>query len=149
VRGRLHVSPAEETIAIGQTVSSSQLQKLRVLLGCALAADEWGMESSEYERLALPYVFRPQMSAVEALVGVATAFTRIFWGSLLFAVWGAYTLIAWRSIRNHFWRTAAMLSLVVLFVFLFGLLMLGISALARKLLPKKRLIVTREESGRT
>jgi hypothetical protein len=105
------------------------------------------MESSEYERLALPYVFRPQMSVVDALVGVATAFTRIFLGSLLFAVWGTYTLIAWSSIRNHFWRTAAMLSLVVLFVLLFGLLMLGISALARKR-PKKRVIVTAEESGR-
>ena len=106
----------------------SQLQRLHALLGCSPAVGERVTGNSLYERLPVPYVFRPLMSVADASVAAVTIFTRIFLGCLLFAVWGTYTMFAWSSIPSHFWRTTAMLPLAILFVFLLGLLMLGISA---------------------
>jgi hypothetical protein len=94
-------------------------------------------DRSVYERFAIPYTFKPQLSFGEAIVGVAAAFLRIFLGSLLFAVWGTYSLEAWSWIRNYVWRVAVVLPLFVLFLLSFTMLMLGISALARMLSPRR------------
>jgi hypothetical protein len=84
-----------------------------------------------FERLPIPHTFKPQLSFTEAVIGTAGAFSRIFLGSLLFAVWGSYSLVAWTAIRNQFWRIGALLLMFFLFLLTFVLLMLGISALVR------------------
>ena len=88
-----------------------------------------------YERFAIPHTFKPQLSFAEALIGTAGAFLRIFLGSLLFAVWGAYSLEAWCAIQSLFWRVGALLPLFLLFLCSFTLLMLGISAFVRTVSP--------------
>jgi hypothetical protein len=91
-----------------------------------------------YERLAIPHTFKPQLSITEALISVAGAFLRILLGSILFGFSGAYTILAWNSIRNLFWRVLAVLFLVFVFVISLTFLMLAISALVRMLWPKRK-----------
>jgi hypothetical protein len=91
---------------------------------------------SSYERFAIPYTFKPQLTVVEAAISAAGAFLRIVSGSILFAVWGAYTLFAWNSIRNVLLRGGTVLALLLLFAVSFAGLMLAISALVRKCLSK-------------
>ena len=86
---------------------------------------------SSYERFAIPYTFKPRLSLREATVAAFIAFLRIFLGSLLFGVWGSYTLFAWSKIGNIFVRVVAFIPLLTLFVFLFGALMISLSSLAR------------------
>jgi hypothetical protein len=93
-------------------------------------------ERSSYERFAIPYSFKPQLSLAAAAISAAGAFLRIFFGSILFAVWGTYTFYAWNSLRNVFLRGAALLALLLLFAVSLALLMLAISALVRKCLPR-------------
>ena len=88
-------------------------------------------ERSSYERFAIPYSFKPSLSFWEAVRAAMTAFLRIFLGSLLFAVWGTYTLWVWSALRQSLWLPVALLPLVLLFLILFALLMLAISALSR------------------
>jgi hypothetical protein len=85
----------------------------------------------EFERLAIPFTFKPQLSFSEALVATAGALLRIFLGSLLFAVWGTYSLVAWAAIRSPFWRISVQLPLFLLFLISFSMLMLAIAALVR------------------
>ncbi len=96
-------------------------------------------ERSVYERFAIPYTFKPQLSLLEAIIAAGGAFARIILGSILFAVWGTYTFLAWSTIRNVFARVAALLAMIALFLFLFAALMLAISALVRLLWPKQKL----------
>ena len=91
---------------------------------------------SSYERFAIPYTFKPQLSLADAAISAAGAFLRIFLGSILFAVWGTYTFYEWNSIRNVFVRGAILLALLLLFAVSFTLLMLAISALVRKCLSR-------------
>lgn len=84
------------------------------------------------ERFAIPHTFQPQLGVIQALVGIGGALLRIFLGSLLFAVWGTYSLVAWSAIGNRFSRVAALVALSFLFLLSFTVLMLAISALARK-----------------
>ncbi len=93
---------------------------------------------SVYERFAIPYTFKPQLSLVEALISVAAAFLRILLGSILFGFSGAYAILAWTSIRNLFLRLGAVLVLISIFVVSFAFLMLAISALVRMLWPKPK-----------
>jgi len=86
---------------------------------------------SKYERLAIPFTFKPQLSFAEALVATAGAMLRIVLGSLLFAVWGTYSLVAWAAIRNPLWRIGVQLPLFLMFVLSFFLLMFAIAALVR------------------
>ena len=62
---------------------------------------------STLERFATPHTFNPALSLSEALVAVAVAFTRIFLGSLLFAIYGVYAFVAWIAIKSFFWRASA------------------------------------------
>ena len=109
--------------------------KLRELLVVGPASDIDPNRPS-YERLAIPHSFKPQLSLGEAAISAAGAFLRIFFGSVLFAVWGAYTLHAWSTIHNLFLRGGAVMLLFILFVGSFALLLLGISGLVRKCMPR-------------
>jgi hypothetical protein len=111
--------------------------KLRELLVSPVARD--GRDEpgrSEYERLAIPHTFKPQLSLGEAAIAAAGAFLRILFGSLLFAVWGTYTFLAWNMVRNVLLRGLVLLVLLVLFAAMFVLLMLGIAALVRMFWPQ-------------
>jgi len=110
--------------------------KTRALLFPEAEASQ-ATDRSEYERFALPYAFKPRLSLLEAVIAATGAFLRILLGSLLFAFWGVYTLMAWSSIPNSVLRVAAMLPLVGLFLLTFALLMLGISVLVRTVSPKR------------
>jgi hypothetical protein len=92
----------------------------------------------EHERLAIPFTFKPQLSFSEALVATAGALLRILLGSLLFAIWGTYSLVAWGAIRNPFWRIGVQLPLFLLFLLSLSLLMLAIAALVRTISLKLR-----------
>jgi hypothetical protein len=95
-------------------------------------------DRSVYERFEIPFTFKPHLSFVEALIATAGALLRIFLGSLLFAVWGTYSLVAWSAIRNPFWRVGTQLPLLVLFLLSFCLLMLAIAALVRTISRRVR-----------
>jgi hypothetical protein len=93
---------------------------------------------SSFERFAIPHTFKPQLSLAEAAISAAGAFLRILFGSMLFAVWGTYTFYLWSSIRNLFLRGGVLLALLLLFAVSFTFLMLLISALVKKCLPRSR-----------
>ncbi len=113
------------------SVEKVWIAKARGLFFPLAAQSDGGEDRSEYERLAIPFTFKPQLSFVEALIATVGAFLRVFLGSLLFAVWGAYGLVAWTKIRNPFLRVGAELPLFLLFLLSFALLTLAISALVR------------------
>jgi hypothetical protein len=79
----------------------------------------------------VPFTFTPELSLVDALIATAAATARVFLGSLLFAVWGTCSIIAWTSIRNLFVRTAALALLLVMFVLLLAALFAAIAAAVR------------------
>ena len=105
--------------------------KLRGLIFSSVDPDDRGADRSSFERFAIPYSFKPRLSVWEAAVAALIAFLRIFLGCLLFAFWGAYTLLAWSTIGNPFWRVVAMAPLLALFPLLLGILMLLLSLLAK------------------
>lgn len=94
-------------------------------------------DRSEYDRLAIPFSFKPQLSLAEATISAGGAFLRIILGSLLFAIWGTCTYLAWSAIRNIFLRAIVLLAMLSLFAFSLALLMLGISALVRRVYPTR------------
>jgi hypothetical protein len=71
------------------------------------------------------------------MIRVTAALARILLGSTLFAFWGVFSAWAWASIPSHFWRAAAILPLVLLFLMPLTALMAGISTLVRAVSPKK------------
>ena len=83
------------------------------------------------QRFVIPFTFKPQLAFVQAVISAFGAFLRIFFGSLLFAVWGTYSLLLWTTVRNPFWRVAVLLPILVMFVATFTLLMLVINASVR------------------
>ena len=118
-------------------MKTSWVARARVLL-FPPAADDHVEDRSVYQRLAIPFTFKPQLSLLEAFVAAATTFLRIFLGCLLFAVWGAYTLWAWSTIHSLFLRVSALLALAVMFLLSCLLMILVSSALARFLTPRRR-----------
>jgi hypothetical protein len=90
------------------------------------------------ERFATPHTFNPALSIPEAMVAVAGAFSRIFLGSLLFAIYGVYSLVAWNAIKSFFWRAVTLPFLIIVFLMLFAALMIGISAVMKKVVPWQR-----------
>ena len=96
-------------------------------------------ERSSYERFAIPYTFKPQLSVAEAFVAACGAFLRILFGSMIFAVWGAYILLAWTTIHNLFLRCAVVAILVATLGGAMALLMLGISRAVKWIWPKTKI----------
>jgi hypothetical protein len=88
-------------------------------------------DRSRYERLALPHSFKPRLSFFEACVALFVAVIRIILGSLLFAVWGTYSLMAWSTIHTTVLRVSVMVPLLLLFFLFFAILMIAISAAVR------------------
>ena len=91
------------------------------------------------EPFAIPYMFNPNLSFSGALIAVALSLSRIFLGSLLFAVWGTGSLMAWSRIHNHFWRAMALAPLILLFLVSFAALMIAISTVVSWISPKNRI----------
>lgn len=115
----------------------SWMSRARSLLFPPADLDHGKVDRYLYERFAIPYSFKPRLSVGEAFIAAILAFFRIFLGSLAFALWGTYVLLAWSAIRNFPLRLVAVLALTVLFITLLLLLMLGISTLARILAPRR------------
>jgi hypothetical protein len=110
---------------------NAHIARARALLFSADVRADVGEHRSAYERCAIPYTFKPQLSFLEALVAAAGAFLRVLLGCLSFAVWGTYSLFAWSMIRNPFWRIGVQLPLFLSFILSFVLIMLAIAALVR------------------
>jgi len=87
---------------------------------------------SVFARLALPFMFNPDLGPVGALIAVVGALARIFGSCLLLAFWGGFSAWAWTSIANRFWRIAAVGPLVLLFPGVLAGLLLGIGAIESK-----------------
>jgi len=119
-------------------VKTSLLEKLRDLAAFPVERDGRDPARSSYERFAIPYSFKPRLSFAEAVIAAGGALLRICLGSLLFAVWGTYSFLAWSSIRNVFWRVTVLLAMVLLFAASLAVLMLAISALVRMVWPQRR-----------
>jgi hypothetical protein len=88
---------------------------------------------AKYERLAIPYSFKPALSVGEAVIAAFAALLRIFLGSFLFALCGAYTLSVWSGPYSLFCRVAVALGMVALFVGSFAFILWAISAAVRRL----------------
>jgi hypothetical protein len=88
-------------------------------------------DRSPFERFAVPFMFQPVLSPSQAAVAALRTFLRIFLGSLLFGVWGAYALLLWTSILNPYLRVAAMIPMVALFLFLLGSLLIATTLFLR------------------
>ena len=95
-----------------------------------------GVDRTVGERFAIPYTFKPHLGFIQALIVIAGAFLRIVLGSLLFAFWGTYSLVAWASIGNYFWRVAVLMLLFLSFLLSLAVLMFAISAFTRKFLAE-------------
>jgi hypothetical protein len=67
------------------------------------------------DRFRTPHTFNPPLTFLEACVAVVGALTRIFLGSLLFAVFGAFIWTAWATNHDPWRRTALVLSLFINF----------------------------------
>ena len=86
---------------------------------------------SPFERFAIPYMFQPALRPSQAAVAALRSFLRIFLGSLLFGVWGAYALLLWTSITNPLLRVAAMIPMIALFLVLLGGVLIGTTLVLR------------------
>ncbi len=89
-----------------------------------------------FSRLAIPYMFCPNLGPGEALVAVGGCLARIFGGCLFLAVWGGLSALAWSSIGSHFWRAVALLPLILLFFAGLATLMIAISLFERMIARK-------------
>jgi hypothetical protein len=90
------------------------------------------------EAFGVPHTFNPNLSLLEAVFAVAVAFTRIFLGSLLFALWGVAGWTTWGAIGNPVLRIVAVLPIALLFFVSIAAMMVGISSLVDWLKPRGR-----------
>jgi hypothetical protein len=88
-------------------------------------------------RLAVPYTFSPDLSFGDALIAIAGCLARIFAACVLFALWGGLSAVVWSASGNHFWRAAAVLPLVLIFLAVLAALMIAISAVERMIAPRR------------
>lgn len=92
------------------------------------------LSDGQYERLAIPHTFKPQLSLWEAACSAVAMFLRILLGSLLFAFWGAYSLATAFSAHGWMRRALILTALFLAFGVLLFLVMVMIAALQRRLL---------------
>jgi|HubBroStandDraft_6_1064221.scaffolds.fasta_scaffold763859_2 hypothetical protein len=88
------------------------------------------------DHFAIPHDFPPDLTLKEALVRVGGALVRILVGSLLFALWGVASALAWNTIPNPFLRVLALLPLLAVFLVAMTAVMLGVTAVVKKISPK-------------
>jgi len=91
---------------------------------------------SVFARLALPFMFNPDLGPRAALWAVVGALARIFAACILFALWGGLGAWAWSAIASQFWRMAAVGPIVLLFPAALASLLLAIGAVETKLKPR-------------
>lgn len=91
---------------------------------------------SVFARLAVPFMFNPDLGPGAALISVVGALARIFGACVLFALWGGFSAWAWSTIASHFWRMAAVGPLVLIFPAALASLLLAIGAIETKLKPR-------------
>jgi len=89
------------------------------------------------EAFGVPHTFNPNLSLLQALFAVAVAFSRIFLGSLLFALWGVAAWMAYAAVGNPALRIIVVIPIVLLFLLTLLTLMLGISSLAEWLTSRR------------
>jgi hypothetical protein len=118
-------------------VNTAWIARTRELLFPLVEHGPAGVDLSGPERLLIPHTFKPRLSFSDALVAVTAAFLRIFLGSLLFAVWGTYSLAAWSGTQSYLLRAAVLVPMFVVFVLSFGLLLLAIASFVRACSPKR------------
>jgi hypothetical protein len=75
---------------------------------------------------------------VEAAVASVGAFLRIVLGSLMFAVWGSFSLATWHSARGIIPRLGILLLLFLAFLAGLALALLAIRLLVRAATPRRR-----------
>ena len=119
-----------------QTVTRGWVRRAQRLL--STHPSDGGRDRSSYERLAVPFTFKPRLSVVEALIATVAAVVRIFVGSLLFAVWGTSSAVAWTTVRSPLGRIGALAALFVLFLLSCALLMFVVSIWVRAFAPRTR-----------
>jgi hypothetical protein len=100
--------------------------------GTDSAPTETAESRSLFARLAVPFMFNPDLGPVAALIAVIGCLARIFLACFLLAFWGGFSAWAWTSIGSHFWRMAAMGPLVLLFPVALAALLLAIGAVEAK-----------------
>ena len=86
---------------------------------------------SPFERFAIPYMFQPALRPSQAAIAALRAFLRIFLGSLLFGVWGAYALLLWTSVPTPLLRVAAMIPMIALFLVLLSGVLIATTLILR------------------
>ncbi len=118
-------------------MNTSWVAKARAVLFPRAELDHRAADRSIYERFAIPYSFKPQLSLGEACVAATTAFLRIVLGCLLFAVCGTYALLAWSTIHSLVLRLVAVLALSLVFLALLTFLMVAASAVTRIVCAKR------------
>jgi len=91
---------------------------------------------SVFARLAVPFMFNPDLPPAGALIAVIGALTRIFGACLLFALWGGFSAWVWTAVTNQFWRMAAVGPLVLLFPAALISLLLTIGAVETRYRPR-------------
>ena len=88
------------------------------------------------ERLGIPHTFKPQLPFVEAVLTTAGLFLRIVSGCILFALWGAYSLFVWGTVRSLWLRAGLLLALLLAFLAAVGVIMALLGALMQWLASK-------------
>jgi len=83
---------------------------------------------SIFERLALPFMFNPNLGPAAALMAVIGCLARIFGSCLLLAAWGGFGAWVWTQIPSRFWRLAAVGPLLLFFPAALAGLLLAIGA---------------------
>jgi hypothetical protein len=82
------------------------------------------------ETFGVPYTFNPDLTLVEAVWAVLFALSRIFLGSLVFALWGVCAWTTFAAIHNAVLRILAMLPILLLFLASMAILMIAITRTA-------------------
>jgi len=88
-------------------------------------------ERSPFERFAIPFLFQPALTPAQATVAALRTLLRIFLGSLLFGVWGAYALLLWTSVPTPLLRVAAMIPMIALFLVLLSGVLIATTLILR------------------
>jgi hypothetical protein len=89
------------------------------------------------ELLPIPHTFHPTLTFSGALIAMASWVSRIILGNILFAFWGAGSLMVWSRIHSYFWRALAVPPLILLFLVSFAALMIAITMVMRWIFPQR------------